>query len=526
MGTTSGICAIAVTLHIKRTLKPTSSPGDGVEMHFLRTMLLGLGMVAAGCGDEGFNGLPDAPDGDADSDGIADSVDNCPDLSNSDQFDTDGDGQGDACDDDDDNDGVLDAVDNCPLITNPDQANGDGDGDGDACDGDEDGDLVADGSDNCPSVANADQIDTDGDGAGDACDDDDDGDTILDTGDNCPLAANGDQTDLDADTLGDACDDDDDNDTILDLNDNCPTIANPLQEDADQNGHGDACDGVIIPAISGIIKGGNITSVGAGFAGRFDSTVETSVDLAIANLPANAQILSARLYWTVIGVAFPTLTFQNVVVTGVEIGQSPDTCWGIGNNFMYRADVTSLVTGNDTFTVTDLLSTTDLSPDGQGVSLVIVYKDPADDRNNFIGINEGANVSGVESVITGFTVGVGFDAAIATTIVADGQPAGDDVTFQDVSFGGGDAYQGLDGAMWDNRIDDVTSILVAGDTQFRTRVIPSEDCLAWSMNALVIEDVDDATPPAIAAPPSITPKAQIKAPQVVGAPGTPSFRTQ
>jgi hypothetical protein len=158
-----------------------------------------------------------------------------------------------------------------------------------------------------------------------------------------------------------------------------------------------------------------------------------------------------------------------------------------------------------------LLSTTDFTPDGQGVSLVIIYKDPADERNNFIGINEGANVTGVESVISGFTVGVGFDAAIATTIVADGQPASDDVTFQDVSFGGGDAFQGLDGAMWDNRIDDITSLLVPGDTQIRTRVNPSSDCLAWSMSAVVIEDVDSDTPnaPRAAAPGApVTPTAK------------------
>ncbi len=49
---------------------------------------------------------------DADGDGVADSSDNCPAVSNVDQANADGDALGDSCDDDDDNDGVLD-VDDC-----------------------------------------------------------------------------------------------------------------------------------------------------------------------------------------------------------------------------------------------------------------------------------------------------------------------------------------------------------------------------------------------------------------------------
>jgi hypothetical protein len=109
---------------------------------------------------------------DADNDGVADAVDNCPDDANPDQADADGDEIGDVCDPDDDNDGVNDTNDNCPVVSNPDQTNTDGDGDGNACDVDDDNDGVADTADNCPLIANPDQADDDNDGAGDACDPD------------------------------------------------------------------------------------------------------------------------------------------------------------------------------------------------------------------------------------------------------------------------------------------------------------------------------------------------------------------
>jgi len=95
---------------------------------------------------------------DSDNDGVPDVTDNCPNIPNADQVNSDAanDG-GDACDDDDDNDGVPDDnPDNCRTIPNTDQTDSDGDGFGDPCD-------------NCRAIANPGQEDANEDGCGDAC---------------------------------------------------------------------------------------------------------------------------------------------------------------------------------------------------------------------------------------------------------------------------------------------------------------------------------------------------------------------
>ena len=107
---------------------------------------------------------------DMDDDGFEDSEDNCWNMSNTDQLDTDGDNLGDLCDLDDDNDGLDDSNDVFPLDPSE-QMDSDNDGIGNNLDSDDDGDGVTDSIDNCPLTPNSDQADLDGDGIGSECDD-------------------------------------------------------------------------------------------------------------------------------------------------------------------------------------------------------------------------------------------------------------------------------------------------------------------------------------------------------------------
>ncbi len=155
---------------------------------------------------------------DYDADGIANSEDNCPEIFNVDQLDSDGDGAGDACDDlpldpaeikDSDGDGVGDNADAFPY--DPAETK------------DSDGDGVGDNADVFPYDP-TETKDSDGDGVGDNADafpndptetEDSDSDGFGNNTDNCTLVPNPRQRDTDLDGYGNFCDPDFDGNLVV-----------------------------------------------------------------------------------------------------------------------------------------------------------------------------------------------------------------------------------------------------------------------------------------------------------------------
>ncbi|MEP1033150.1 gliding motility-associated C-terminal domain-containing protein [Ekhidna sp.] len=191
--------------------------------------------------DSDGDGTPDYLDGDDDGDGVDttdEDVDGDGDPSNDD---TDGDGTPDYLDDDDDGDGIGTADED--LDADGDSTNDDTDGDGtpDYLDEDDDGDGLNTEEEDVDGDGDPTNDDSDGDGDPDYLDEDDDGDGIL-------------TEDEDTDGDGDPTNDDCDGDTepnYLDT-DSCDTDGDGiLDNDEDTDGDGDPynddCDGDTIP---------------------------------------------------------------------------------------------------------------------------------------------------------------------------------------------------------------------------------------------------------------------------------------
>jgi hypothetical protein len=108
--------------------------------------------------------------------------------------------------------------------------------------------------------------------------------------------------------------------------------------------------------------------------------------ITVSGIPIGASITKAFLWWngptnSTDPTANAAVTFNGTSVTGTNIGISGDNNWGFQNTQSYRADVTSLVTGDGSYSLAGFVKPGGI--DINGVGLMVFYRNgtTSDDRN-------------------------------------------------------------------------------------------------------------------------------------------------
>jgi hypothetical protein len=213
----------------------------------------------------------------------------------------------------------------------------------------------------------------------------------------------------------------------------------------------------------------------------------------------SGTVTKAVLYWngptnSTDPNANATVNFAGTPVTGVNAGFASDNCWGFANSQSYRADVTRLVAGDGTYSLSNFRKSADVEING--VSLIVFYNDgdTANDRNIVLWSDNDSNIAssfdpaGWDETITGVPY-PGSGNASLDFVVSDGQAATDDALVLNGStlvptggiFEGDSTPAGpfdFFGHLWDVKSFDMTSFLSAGSNDLHLTTGAATDCLS------------------------------------------------
>jgi uncharacterized repeat protein (TIGR01451 family) len=255
--------------------------------------------------------------------------------------------------------------------------------------------------------------------------------------------------------------------------------------------------------VATVVTGG-VTSAGTGLRNRAGGTI------GITGIPSGATVTRAVLVWAILySGAAPSnqITFQGTTVTAdLTTTISGTLCWGDQQTIGYAADVTSLVSGNSIYAVTNAVNgviRVDSDPAGalpytDGASLFVFYGGPGIADQVVSDFTYSTNTAGGNTrTLTGFTSGGGT----ATLHLAgpDGQNNGGEVVSVSASAAGTldfpDSWDGsapqqapdfFIGNLWDNDIHNVSAILPLGETNLTIFVGGGSDCIGLSAVALQV----------------------------------------
>ena len=271
----------------------------------------------------------------------------------------------------------------------------------------------------------------------------------------------------------------------------------PLPAQAD----GDAAHSTVF---NELLVGGGLVSEGVG--ARQSQGAPALVELDFAGIPPNADVVAAYLYWVVHGGPDDTVTVTDQAqgdtraITGDLIGTGHDTCWSIGSNYVYRADVFDFMDHDGLYQLSDI-DYTPSSVEGQGFSLVVIYDSPGSTEVTRVTLNDGAMNRGDGSLFAVAStaswvvpIGPGISRVRAHFVVADGQGEEDGPTRVSGTEIDLDSWQGVDpggdGPMWDDDTFDITSLNLVqpGDTAISATISDpfGGDCVLFAAFAAEI----------------------------------------
>jgi hypothetical protein len=261
---------------------------------------------------------------------------------------------------------------------------------------------------------------------------------------------------------------------------------------------GSACTGTGPGALTLLPNGVSVTNADIGEFGQGGMRGDGTGTLAVSGI--SGPVLHAFLYWHgPTNSADPnsnaTVNFNGTSITGSNIGTAEDNNWGFDNSQAYRADVTSLVTGDATYTLSNFVKE---DADINGVALIVFYDDgnPADDRNVVLWNGNDSNQAfGSDPADWAETIsGVPYSGGDASLdlVVGDGQSFADgelDVNGTQIA-GPGDVFQGdtgpnysgngegVTGSLWDLKSFDITSLLSEGSNTLHITSTTADDALS------------------------------------------------
>jgi hypothetical protein len=199
-----------------------------------------------------------------------------------------------------------------------------------------------------------------------------------------------------------------------------------------------------------------------------------------------------------------SVTFNGTPITGTNIGTASDNNWEYLNGQSYRADVTPLVSGNGTYSLSDFIKTDGESivSDINGAALIVFYDDvnSADDRNVTLWNGNDSNTTigppysaeTWDETISNVPY-PGSGSASLDLVVSDGQYVFDDdalvvngttvapagAIFSGDSTPANTDQSGIDGgSLWDIKSFDITSLLSEGSNDVEVTTGVNQDYLS------------------------------------------------